>query len=149
MSTSVQVYNISDVNSKLDKTLPRATTLNCEIYDTTDILNPVLFIDNSAGGAENINYCYISDFGRYYYVTVVVDKHRAYLNCHVDPLMSWKEDIKKINAHIIRQEGTNFSLIPDNMVTALPKMDSIVLKCDGKFTHPQKYDGVQFVVITR
>lgn len=149
MSTSVQVYNISDVNSKLDKTLPRATTLNCEIYDATDILNPVLFIDNSSGGAENINYCYISDFGRYYYVTVVVDKHRAYLNCHVDPLMSWKEDIENIRAHIIRQEGTNFSLIPDSMVTALPKMDSIVLKCAGKFNHPQKYDGVQFVVITR
>lgn len=148
MSTSVQVYNISDVNSKLDKTLPIATTLNCEIYDATDILNPVLFIDNSSGGAENINYCYISDFGRYYYVTVVVDKHRAYLNCHVDPLMSWKEDIEKIRAHIIRQESTGFSLIPDNMVTVLPKSESILLKCKEGFSHPGSSD-VQYVVITK
>lgn len=149
MSTSVTVYNISDVNSKLDKSLPdNPNTLNCEIYDATDILNPVLFIDNSSGGAENINYCYISDFSRYYYVTVVVDKHRAFLNCHVDPLMSWKDSIKALNAHIIRQEGTNFSLIPDSMITTLPKSESILLPCKSGFLHPSR-DGVQYVVITK
>lgn len=149
MGISVSLYNTTDGANVLNKTLTPLGSTSCDVYDATNVLTPSLFIDHlGVTETSNVNYCYIPVFNRYYFATVVVDKQRAYINCQVDPLMSWKNDVKNINSRIIRQEHTELSLIPDNMITVLPKSESILLKCDGGFTHPSS-DGVQYVVITK
>ena len=53
------------------------------------------------------NYAYISEFGRYYYITNVVCVGDLFeVHMHVDVLMSFKSGIRSNNAVVSRQEKT-------------------------------------------
>lgn len=110
----VNLYNTSDGANVLNKSLTSIGTPHCEVYDATDILRPTMLIDHlGVTETSNVNYCYIPVFNRYYFATVVIHKQQAFINCVVDPLMSWKNSIKDINAHVVRQENEGLSYLYD------------------------------------
>jgi hypothetical protein len=53
------------------------------------------------------NYCYITEFGRYYYITKIEPQSAGmcYIYCHVDVLMTYKNEIR--NCPIIAARSTN------------------------------------------
>lgn len=71
---------------------------NCTLKGSVNMEHPVLVIQTSAAGAKNLKnatYCYIPDFGRYYFIEST-DSNRANLvtvNCNVDPLKTYEDKI--------------------------------------------------------
>lgn len=81
----------------------------------TSITNPV-FIMDSVG--VNMNYVYVSDWGRYYYVTdaVQINNELVELSCSVDVLASAKSYIGSTNAFVERSSAANNAWISDGEV---------------------------------
>ena len=65
------------------------------------------------------NYAYIQDFNRYYTIIDIVSyrKNLWYIHLHVDVLMSYKKQIKKLDAFVARNEFRYNSMIKDDLVS--------------------------------
>lgn len=134
MQHNIILYNNTSEQNRLDKTnyLTKLQEVEGELRSDTNILNPVIEIyllhQNVSVETYQVNYIYIPDFGRYYFVTsfdvcngeiehvssTTIKQNvllRFYLN--VDVLMSWKNGIKKLNCFITRQEVENNRLYID------------------------------------
>lgn len=88
------LYNTTDDNRKLNKTLTAIKTIPVRLKDDTDIMHPVIELD-AANLPPTANYCYIAAFGRYYYINQQGIKvgRDLMLTLSVDVLMSFKSQI--------------------------------------------------------
>lgn len=89
---NLKIYTNQSNQNVINKKITLVSELKCTFRDDIDILNPVLIVKNYTGG----NYCYISDFERYYYIDDVrVLKGGVYqLFCSVDVLKSYADDLE-------------------------------------------------------
>ena len=111
--------NYSD-NLKLNKNIEAVeANVNVVLKDSTDILRPVIRLSMRYYGTPSkpayFNYCYISEFGRYYFV-----KNRTYAQQYlevaleVDPWMSWLSYLNDVEV-IANRSSSRFDLyLPDN-----------------------------------
>lgn len=109
-------YQNKSDDREVDKTLVTVSTLSaCEMKRDCSILNPVFLVSGSVGIFADVNYCYVADFMRYYYVTDVqtAGNGMTQITCRVDVLMSWKDAILDNQAIIARQEN-EFNLMLDD-----------------------------------
>ena len=99
--------NLSDKNV-MDKNLYHNTDINGTLREDCSIINPVIKVEGlTATQLKECNYCYIPEYGRYYYINNIICKGNLYeLNCHVDVLMSFKDSIRDNSAIISRQQKT-------------------------------------------
>ena len=90
----------------INKEIDLVSELNCSFKDDIDILNPVLLVKKYTSG----NYCYISDFERYYYIDDVgLLKGGIYqLHCSVDVLKSYADELE--NAEYYSSDGVLHSV---------------------------------------
>lgn len=90
----------------LDKTVTNLATVSGVIRDGSDIINPTIEIEYGASPAT-VNYIYIGEFGRYYYVNDITSTHNGLwvLSCSSDPLMSFKSNIKNCTGILRRAEN--------------------------------------------
>lgn len=110
------LYNTTDDNRKLNKTLTAIKTISVRLKDDTDIMHPVIELD-AANLPPTANYCYIAAFGRYYYINqqgIKVGRDLT-LTLSVDVLMSFKAQI--LGSKVIASRSTNKcnKLIVDNI----------------------------------
>ena len=71
--------------------------------DNVDILNPSLEIAYDPTYTD-VNYIYVGAWNRYYFITgMTAGAQRLIFKCHVDVLMSYKTDIKKLKCFVARQ----------------------------------------------
>ena len=70
---------------------------------------------DTVGWWRKFNYCYCPNLERYYFITDITFTRQGFveLNCSVDPLMSFKEDILASTQLITRQENKIQKYIPD------------------------------------
>lgn len=86
-------YNKSD-DRKAVKSLTSVYSAEIKLLDTTDLLHPELSIKSSVN-LTKVNYMYISDFNRYYFVdSVEYDHQRYFIKGRVDVLTSMYPYIK-------------------------------------------------------
>lgn len=99
--------NLSDKNA-VDKELYHNADITGTLREDCSIINPVLKVEGlTPTQLKECNYCYISEFGRYYFINNIVLKGKLYeLNCHVDVLSSFKDKIRDNTAVISRQQFT-------------------------------------------
>lgn len=111
----------------LQKCTSPANFVNKEVTDVAyatgvlrngaSIIDPVFLIDTSLTSdmISNVNYVYVEEFGRYYYVTnIVAETNQLWaVHCHVDVLMSYKEEIKAQRAIVARQ-ANKFNMYLDD-----------------------------------
>ena len=89
----------------LSKSTTTIKTVNCKIKEGTSIINPTVIINKmSASHIRQCNYAYISDFGRYYFVTDIIETtaNQLEIPMHVDVLNSYRDDIRGLTALIER-----------------------------------------------
>ena len=102
---TIKTYKYESPNNFINKTLTGETIYTGALGDESSVLDPVFEIE-TASNLANVNYCWIEEFNRYYYITNIVsvtDKlWRIY--CHVDVLMTYKPIILGHEATIARQE---------------------------------------------
>lgn len=99
--------NNSDYNV-INKNITPIGSLTGTLRVETDLLNPtILFTDLTENLLSNVNYIYITEFNRYYFVNnFTYVRNNAYeIKCHCDVLMSFKEQILEQTAVIARQEN--------------------------------------------
>ena len=102
--------NLNDKNV-VDKVLYHNADITGTLREDCSIINPVLKVEGlTSTQLKECNYCYIPDFGRYYYINNIICKGKLYeLNCHVDVLMSFKDSIRD-NTAVISRQANNYNL---------------------------------------
>ena len=127
---NITLYNVSDDPRVLNKTLGTGSSVTGELVLPTDMQNPTFRLSTNAAGSYN--YCYVPDFGRYYFIN-----NRAFdnggaiiIHCRVDVLQSFKNDISGLTCNVIRQEQTGITNIIDNQITFTPKKTLETILCD-------------------
>lgn len=144
---TITLYKISDDSRQLVKTID----LDHKIGDLTaifkgdvDILKPVLEIAYSATYAT-ANYVHIPALDRYYFINnITAGAQRMYLDCSVDVLMTYAEEILDLDAIIARQEDKNEAqfYLSDGMFRILQPKDVVPLP------FPEAFDSTGSFVLT-
>lgn len=98
---NVTFYNNLSNHNVVNKRLEEINTLSFTFKENTNIINPSLILIGYVGG----NYCYIDELERYYYVKDIdlLGKGLFKVNCEIDVLMSYKDDI--INSDFYSKGG--------------------------------------------
>lgn len=115
MAHSVQFGAINKKVNSTKNTFTVLTTETCNLKEPCDIYNPVFTVQPLANiNWSQINYMYVADFYRYYWVTEVrfVLGHWEIVG-KCDVLASFKGDIGTQPFYIVRAEAAPLSAIPD------------------------------------
>lgn len=144
---SINLYSTTSESHVVDKKLSSKKTYSSYSFkDETSMINPVVLLNISGvTGISGCNYMYISDFGRYYFVTdiIVVHKNLVEIHGHVDVLYTYRSEIRNMKAVVIRSEDFYNSYITDNVPTYADQL--VVTK---KFPTAFDTSNASFVVIT-
>lgn len=149
---SVTFYNCSndghDVNKSNKTTI---ATFNCNIYDDQSVETPTLLLPNTTN-LKNANYCYIADFGRYYFVWIeILADGRQVAHCDVDVLMSFWSEFNGSPCIASRSSSSNFPNMVDPKVVTTPKItrEEIEVPVSTPFkTNPASLGNFKQVVVT-
>ena len=108
------------------------------IYNQS-ISNPKLII---AGDIRNFNYCYIGEFGRFYYITdiEVNENNIQTISLSVDVLQSFKTQIENNNALIERQRTKTNKYFNDSMMWTQNNKHIVPLHFLGGTYSPSLFD---------
>lgn len=103
------------------------------------VMDPIIKVEGiSASDIPYINYAEIVEFGRYYYITDIVLVGKLYeLHCHIDVLMTYKDQIKTIPAVIARHEASNNVMLADGCIKTYADPHIEIRKASGGFTEFQ------------
>lgn len=119
MSFSIFGYRCNSAVNVVEKDLNQEFEVMGTLRDGSSIIDPVIVIEATSPGfhANDVNYLYVPEFRRYYYITNIVSPNNTLweVHCHVDVLMSYKDQIKAQTAIVARQE-TQYNLYLDDGV---------------------------------
>ena len=118
-TTSIVLYSNRSEKIRLDKSLRREDTLSGVIQTPCDITDPTIIVRLSSVPTL-INYLYISDFGRYYFITkpTALGNNLYQFDCHVDVLSSFKTEIRACSGIVSRSQSAPTPLIANGLVPA-------------------------------
>lgn len=131
----------------VNKNLTLNHTMQGTLRDGTSLLDPILLVEANAPGfqANGYNYVYVQEFKRYYYITNIVSTYYKMweIHCHVDVLMSFKDDILKQTAIVSRQEKIYNLYLDDGtfMTYQNPKIQTKV------FSNATPFETQEFVLV--
>lgn len=102
---NIILYVNNSEKNKIGKNLTNDFSISGTLRDATNIINPVILIELNEIG--NYNYCYISSFNRYYFITdITVIRTGLYaISLMVDVLESFKTDIKNLSVILLNTQN--------------------------------------------
>ena len=106
---TLKLYTNTSDRNHLDKVITQqGSDISGTLRDDCSIVDPVIKIESITNfSLASCNYAYISEFGRYYYITNIVCTGKLYeLHMHCDVLMSFKSQIRGNSAVIARNESS-------------------------------------------
>lgn len=138
----------SSATNVVDKEFSRAgLDLEGTLRSGSSLIDPVIIVEANAPGfhANGYNYCQVEEFGRYYYITNIVSINYTLweIHCHVDVLMSYKEQIRAQKAIVARQEA-QYNLMLDDGVFMCYQNPKIQTKL---FSNPTPFETQEFVLV--
>lgn len=150
MAFTIKAYRNLSATNVVDKELGDIVDMNGVLRKGTSIIDPVIIVelDNNDVWRSGFNYIYIEAFKRYYFVTniISVDGNRPEtafpapvqlweIHCHVDVLMSYKEQIRALKAVVARQEQTYNLMLDDGffMTYQNPKIQTKLFSVEAPF----------------
>lgn len=134
--------NNSDSN-ELNKNINLITELQCNVNrDNLDILSPILFLSYFDIKKLNINYCYIEELNRYYFIdSYTIEKNNLIkLQLETDVLMTFKNDIL-LSSGIVKETKNNQNNFSSQFELLDTKQQKILYFSNGdnKFTDDKLY----------
>ncbi len=103
---TIQFYkNVSESNA-LDKSITPLVLVTGTLRDESSIINPVVHVTDLENYIADINYAYITEFHRFYFVNNIdyIRNNLWRLSMHVDVLTTYKSEIRDNYAIIERNE---------------------------------------------
>lgn len=145
MAFTISLFKTDSENNRVVKTLTDEKQLSGELRNQTSVLNPSIRIE-SADNISTYNYAYISEFGRYYYITDIVSVRT---NCWVvslrcDVLMSYKDEIQGLNVILDNTQETGLS----NYLSSPNWVNLVKTKTDIKVFPSGLSEQGEFILIT-
>ena len=141
----IKLYKTSSPRKKLVKDLTDGITLTGTLRGQSSIMSPSLQIQDIA--VIGYNYCYIPDFGRYYYINGInaLRANLFELSLGIDVLMTYAEAIRN-NAAIIDKVQPQKGAMPyinDGSYVSTNKMYQTIINFSDGFN-----DNGEFILIT-
>lgn len=98
--------NISEYNA-VNKSINELTKLTGTLREESSIIDPVITISDIDNYVGSMNYAYIPEFNRYYFITNIesVRSNLWRVSFHVDVLYTYRKQIKSNSAIIERNEN--------------------------------------------
>lgn len=120
MSFTATFYTINKKVNSL-KLPTGGTSFSVELKEPTSITAPSLKLRTSNPAA--FNYCYISEFNRYYWVSDWESDHGFWIcSCTVDVLTTYRTEILNSYQYVVRNQAKYSLEVPDNMY---PMIDGV------------------------
>lgn len=134
--------NNSDSN-ELNKNINLITELQCNVNkDNLDVLSPILFLSYFDIKKLNINYCYIEELNRYYFInSYTIEKNNLIkIQLETDVLMTFKNDIL-LSYGIVKETKNNQNNFSSQFELLDTKQQKILYFSDGnnKFSEDKLY----------
>lgn len=145
MAFTISLFKTTSENNRVVKTLTDEKQLSGELRNQTSVLNPSIRIE-SADNISTYNYAYISEFGRYYYITDIVSVRT---NCWIvslrcDVLMSYKDEIQGLNVILDNTQENGLS----NYISSPNWVNLVKTKTDIKVFPSGLSEQGEFILIT-
>lgn len=109
-------YNKSD-KRRLNKELEAIATYNGYMKNESSIIDPVIYIEGAfnIGNNINANYLHLPDYRRYYYIKDIIQvrANLVQIIATVDPLMSFKDEIKECSGIVKRGQNVSNTYLDD------------------------------------
>lgn len=141
----IKLFKTSSPRKKLVKELTDGITLTGTLRGQSSVMSPSLQIQDVA--VIGYNYCYIPDFGRYYYINDInaLRANLYELSLRIDVLMTYAEAIRKNYAIVDKVEsfGSAYSYINDGSWVNTNRMEQSIINFSGGFN-----DNGEFILIT-
>ena len=141
---TVKAFQYNSPNHYINKQLIDVATFTGNLKEETSVINPIFEVETSLDLSQ-MNYIWIDDLHRYYYVTNIVsvatNLWRVY--CHVDVLMTYKPTILAHEAVIARQQSLYNLYLNDGNTFKVTQRSKIVQK-----QFPNGFTGSSYVMIT-
>ena len=129
MAFEVKFYSFAKKLNSTKRPSGTPRTYQCEIKTDCDIINPTIILSGTNTEVEsNYNYCYISNFGRYYFITdePIFRSNVIILRMTCDPLMSYKEVLLNNEVYVDRYENSTKDL-PDSLQAIKPNINTQIV----------------------
>lgn len=123
MAFTISLYKTTSENNRVVKALSAVKEMSGELRNKTSVLNPSIRIE-SAENISGYNYCYIPEFGRYYYITDITSVRTNIweVSMRCDVLMSYSAQIKALKPIIERDEtGQSAGLVDNDLPISINK----------------------------
>lgn len=138
MSFTITLYHNKSEDNRLDKNLELIGEFQGTLRDSSSLIDPVILFDSNISDLKKVNYMYIENFGRYYFVKNItsVRSYLVQLDCHVDVLSTYKAAIRGNNAIIRRNEKMSAPNINDGYHLIYQNPNVVQYKFNGsRFDH--------------
>ena len=141
---NIILYVNNSEKNKIGKNLTNDFSLSGTLRDATDIINPVILVELNE--IANYNYCYISNFKRYYFITdITVIRTGLYaISLSVDVLESFKSEIKNLSVILLNTENVGLNnYLPSQVFRNNVKSKTDILNFPNGLN-----DSGEFILIT-
>ena len=134
MSFSATFYTFQKrINSTKQPT--GGSSYNIILKEGCSVNHPTIALDMGlASSPAALNYCYITEFGRYYWVKWRFEDRLWIGECNVDPLASFKTQIGSSNCYVARSASSYDTHIVDTFYPALAKNTHDAQSATSPFT---------------
>lgn len=101
---NITLYSNSSDNNVVTKNISQIANLTGSLRNESGIMSPSILIQ---GTYPSANYCYISDWGRYYFIEEIISVRNniSEIRCRIDTLMTYAQQIRGLTAIIKKQEN--------------------------------------------
>lgn len=124
-------YNNTSNPHVMSKAIAQIGSFDCNVKEPNDVERPEIYLAHD-DSIDHANYCYIADFGRYYYCKALPQLGQTMrFTCESDPLMSFRSGILASPA-VISRNPWHFDLyVPDPKLPIEARSAGAVLKFPG------------------
>ena len=112
----IKLYTQTIPKNKMFRDLTNEITLTGNVKGTFDTLNPIVQFNYNVN-LKNVNYAYIPEYGRYYFVSPpIISGKTVYLKMHVDVLFTYRAIIMKSPCIAIRSSNRGNLYFQDDYI---------------------------------
>ena len=114
MAITVKLYSFTKRENSTKRPSSGGTDYSCTLIDNTSLMNPTFKIESESNPIGK-NYCYVSDFNRYYFIDDISSYQGFwYISCHCDVLASFKNEIGAQSHYVLRAASDHDEYISDS-----------------------------------
>lgn len=129
---TIQTYFNNSPTNKIGKTLTTGPAYTGEPRENTNIIHPEIRIDGIVD--PKINYAYIAEFGRYYFIDEITWEGQNVYTLHMstDPLETYKTEILANTCLVGRTDGDPNNYLTDDLRPVQANFDVITSALDDE-----------------